>query len=390
MFARSIRREAPLNRYRRIGVLVLFFLATVAAMVPATAAAAAQKPGAEPAPVFLAPRRVAVLRQRLREGAEPQAAAFREVRQAADEALRRPPRPPDRWYVPGYYRDAEGHRRAKRPLMEDANGAYAMALVAAMASDDAARPYRRQTAAYLNAWATGIRAFSREDDSTLSFSYHFTPLILAADLLRRTGDWPGADRAVFARFLREKALPMNTMDRKNNWGNWGLSMAVAIAAYTGDEALFRKCVDRWRWFIEHQVAEDGHLPHEVNRSGGRRGLWYTNFALLPQTIAAEIAAVRGTDVYAYESPSGRTLRQAYRRAAAWIRRPETFPYWKGDVDDLRGVDYVGYFEVLLPRWPNPDAAAMLERIRPARIRHGAPYLTFTHGGLPPQTRGAPE
>jgi hypothetical protein len=27
---------------------------------------------------------------------------------------------------------------------------------------------------------------------------------------------------------------------------------------------------------------------------------------------------------------------------------------------------------------------MLERTRPAVVRHGAPYLTFTHGGLPPQ------
>jgi len=371
-------RLNPLRPILALGFALLFALASRAAEAKADAG---------PRPVFLAPRRIALLRQRLREGAEPQASAFAPVRRAADEALRRAPRPPEHWYVAGYYRDAEGHARAKRPLMEDAGGAYAMALMAAMASDEAARPYRRKTAAYLDAWATGIRSFSREDDSTLSFSYHFTPLILAADLLRRSGDWPQKDRAVFARFLREKALPMNTMGAKNNWGNWGLSMAIAIAAYTGDEDLFKKCVQRWRWFVVHQVAEDGHLPHEVNRSGGRRGLWYTNFALLPQTIAAEVAAVRGVDVYDYRSPSGRTLRQAYERAAAWIRRPETFPYWKGDVGDLRGVDYVGYFEVLLPRWPNPDAAAMLERVRPARIRHGAPYLTFTHGGLPPQTPG---
>jgi hypothetical protein len=371
-------------RFRTAGAIAFVLLLT------AMAAAAGRKPGAESAPVFLTPRRVAVLRQRLREGAEPQTSAFREVRRAADEALRRTPRPPEHWHVPGYYRDAEGHRSAKRPLMEDANGAYAMALVAAMASEDAARPYRRRTVAYLNAWATGIRSFSRKDDSTLSFSYHFTPLILAADLLRRGGDWPEADRTAFARFLREKALPMNTMGAKNNWGNWGLSMAIAIAAYTDDDDLFKKCVQRWRWFIAHQVAEDGHLPHEVKRSGGRRGLWYTNFALLPQTIAAEVAAVRGTDLYDYRSPNGRTLRQAYAQAAAWIRRPETFPYWKGDVDELRGVEYVGYFEILLPRWPNGDAAAMLERVRPARVRHGAPYLTFTHGGLPPQRRMAPE
>jgi hypothetical protein len=64
-----------------------------------------------------------------------------------------------------------------------------------------------------------ILSTSREEDSTLSFSYHFPAMVFGADLLAA---WPGFSAArqnAFWRFCRETALPLNTMDRDNNWGN---------------------------------------------------------------------------------------------------------------------------------------------------------------------------
>ena len=46
---------------------------------------------------------------------------------------------------------------------------------------------------------------------------------------------------------------------------------------------------------------------------------------------------------------------------------------------MRGTDYVSYYEILNPRWPNADAAAMLAALRPLSATHSAPALTFTHG-----------
>ena len=225
----------------------------------------------------------------------------------------------------------------------------------------------------------------RKDDSTLSFSYHFPALIFAADLLKNWQGWPQEKQAAFKTFVRDKAMPMNTMSAHNNWGSWGLVLWLSGATYLNDKAAFDKGIARYKEFIEKQMAEDGHLPLEVVRNGGvgERGLWYTHFSLMPLTIAAEIARVNGIDLFDYEAPNKRTLRAAFERVAPWTRDPQTFPYFKPKKEDEKqqGFDYISYWEILNNHWPNADAAAMLKQKRPLSAQHSAPFLTFTHGDL---------
>lgn len=328
--------------------------------------------------VLLSETRIATLRARIAAQTEPTSNAWQQVLKDATKALAAEPHAPKAWYVPGFYRDAQGHRSAKQALQDDANAAYALALAFRMTGDArfAASPVR-----IIDAWATRVETLSKKDDSTLSFSYHFPPLILAADLLRACPAFPADAQARFRGFVREKALPQNTMARDNNWGNWGLMLVLASASYLEDRVLFDQGLARWKVFIEKQIAEDGHLPHEVDRNGGRSGLWYSNFSLLPQTLAAEIARVNGVDLYDHRASNGRTLRQAFDRLAAWTLEPKTFPYFKGDPKDLHGYDYVSYYEILDLHWPDPAATQLLTAKRPLSAEHGAPYLTFTHGGL---------
>ncbi|MCB9501606.1 MAG: alginate lyase family protein [Deferribacteres bacterium] len=317
------------------------------------------------------------LKKAVIEKRSPVYTAFEACRMHADQNLDRTPSVPKQWYVPGYYNDAEGHKNAKNGLRDEANAAYAMALCYRVTGQE---KYARSAVRIINAWATEIESMSRKDDSMLSFSYHFPALIFAADLLRdEISLWPKEQQEVFSEFLRNKALPMNTMSRENNWGNWGLVLAVSCAAFLKDEVLFAECAERWKYFIEHQIAADGHLPHEVKRSEGMRGIWYSHFSLMPQTIAAEILRVNGMDLYDYTSPSGHTLKQAYEKIAGWTRKPDDFPYWKGDPVKLTGVRYFSYFEILNAHWPNDDAAALLTESRPMTATHSAPFLTFTHG-----------
>lgn len=306
--------------------------------------------------------------------------SFTQLHADAERSLTRVPSVPKTWYVPGYYRDPEGHIKAKDGLAGDANAAYGLALAWQVTGDNR---YAAASVALIDAWASGVESMSRKDDSMLSFSYHFPALILAASLLRSYRPWPAARQAAFHEFVRTKALDMNTMDRKNNWGNWGLVLVMASAAYLEDATLFATGVARWKEFIETQIAEDGHLPEEVGRNNGvgEHGIWYTHFCLMPQTIAAEIARVNGIDLYEYRSPSGRTLRSAYERAVPWACDPATFPYYKGaDPKGQAGTDYISYWEILNARWPNAQASAMIAKMRPLTAQHTAPYLTFTHGG----------
>jgi hypothetical protein len=326
--------------------------------------------------VFLTDQRIREIKQDIREQRQPAYGAFLELRDYISQHSKVVPDVPQTWYVPGFYKDAEGHRRAKNGLRDQANTAYALALKFRLTGE---KKYAEKSVRLIRAWSTGLDSMSKKDDSTLSFSYHFPAMIFAADLLRGQEVWPQDSQRKFELFLREKALPMHTMDRENNWGNWGLVLVSAIATYLQDESLFRDSVARWKYFIEHQIAEDGHLPHEVNRSGGMRGIWYSHFTLMPQTVAAEILSVNGADLYSYESPSRRNLRMAFKKIAEWTHSPETFPYWDGETSELRGVDYYSYFEILNSHYPNRDAEALLVENRPMTANHSAPFLTLTHG-----------
>lgn len=326
--------------------------------------------------VFLTAKRINELTHRVETKTEPNHSAYLAMKEEADTQLGRQPHAPKHWYIPGYYRNAKGHASAKRVLQEDANYAYQLALCYRMTGKET---YAKAAARLIDGWAKGVKTMSKKDDSTLSFSYHFPPLIFAADLISLSPSWPQARQEQFKNFVREKALPMNTMNRTNNWGNWGLVLVMASAAYLDDEVLFNKGVDRWKEFIAEQIAPDGHLHHEVNRNGGRSGIWYSNFSLLPQTLAAEIAKINGTKLYNYKAPNGRSLKQAYEKLAPWVWQPKTFPYWDGPVSRLSGVTYVSYFEILYNHWPNPTVKNILQKNRPLTARHGAPVLTFTHG-----------
>lgn len=336
--------------------------------------------------VFLSEARLETLRARIARRVEPTYTAWVKLKARADKHLAAKPNPPERWHVPGYYRDAKGHGDAKRGLMLDACRSYELALAYRMTGRET---YAAAAARLIDAWPAGVKQWSRKDDSTLSFSYHFPPMIFAADLIAPSPGWPIERQRVFRRWVREKAIPMNCMQGRNNWGNWGLCMAISAARYVGDDALFCRCAARWKQFIESQIAPDGHLHHEVRRSGGQRGLWYSHFSLFPQTVAAEVARLGGEDLYEYRSPSGRTLRQAFERIASWVRRPGTFPFWKGDPTQLHGAENYQYFELLGARWPNADATALLRARRPMTALFGAPALTFTHGGLLRDDGGAP-
>ena len=331
---------------------------------------------AEPPPAVILPaERITVLRQRIAAKSEPTATAWTVVQTSATAALTFQPQVPAVWSVPGFYQKKEAHLAAKKGLQESADAAYALALAWRMTGEER---FAQAAARIILAWAA-LQELKTGEDSSLAFSYHFPPLIFAADLLRGSPAWNDAAERTLCTFLREKAQPMNTMKSGNNWGNWGLVLFSAIAAFTGDQAGLDQAQVRWKQFIDSQIAADGHLHEEVGRNGGRSGMWYSHFSLFPQTIAAEILRVQGRDCFAYAGKDGRSLKLAYERLAPWSLRPETFPYFKGDAKDLHGSDYVSYFEILLPRWPDADARAVVLANRPLTARNGLPYLTFTHG-----------
>lgn len=363
---------------RRHDVATALVLLTASLLAQEVGTYSASAQDRVPREIFVSETRLDTLKYRVEQRIEPTHSAWIDLKSRAEGLLDRQPHAPEHWYVPGYYRDATGHSRAKRGLQDDANAVYELALCWRMTDDDR---YARTAVRLIDGWVKTVETTSRKDDSTLSFSYHFPAMIFGADLLASWAGFSANRQGAFRRFCRETALPLNTMDRNNNWGNWGLVLVLACARYLDDDELLDRGEQRWKELLNRQIDNQGHLHHEVHRSGGMRGLWYSHFSLFPQTIAAEILRLAGRDLYDWRSPDGHTLRQAFEPLAGWTRDPSSFPYWDGDLDQLRGVTYFSYFEILNARWPNADATSLLRDARPMTARHSAPVLTFTHGGL---------
>lgn len=329
-----------------------------------------------PSAVLISAERINTLRGQLAAGAEPWSSAWPEVLRTAEAGLDLSPRVPATWRVPWYYVQPEDHNCLKNVLRDDANTAYAQALAFRITGETR---FAQAALRLLNGWIEGLEAMSTEEDSTLSFSNLFPAFVFAAGLLRDRADWSDRDQEQFIKFLRERALPMNCMDHKNNWGNWGMLLVAVCAAYLRDAGLLEICAARWKSMIDSQIAEDGHLPHEVNRNEGRHGVWYSHFTLMPQTLTAEVLRVNGVDLFDYQSPEGRSLRQACTKLIPWIEKPASFPYWKGAPENLVRVDYFSYFEILRSRWTDFPVDRLLNKARPMTAEHSAPFLTFTHG-----------
>src|SRR5690625_2314893 len=278
------------------------------------------------------PEMIETLKQKITEKQQPTYNAWHNVLYSANKRLEQVPNAPTRWYVPGFYENLDGHRAAKDALMNDANGAYELALAYQMTD---LFEYAEKAAEFINAWVNTVESAEKCDDSTLSFNYHFPAMIFAADLIDESPAWTEDDTMKFSTFLKEIALPLSTADRSNNWGNWGLVFEISIATYLNDPYLFDKSVNRWKEFIEKQIDENSHLHEEVNRNGGTHGIWYSHFTLQPQTIAAEIASLNGVFLYDYVAPDGNTLEQFYDEVVNWVNDPEQFTYYEGRSEERR-------------------------------------------------------
>jgi hypothetical protein len=367
---------------------LLFTMASISGIAQASYGAVAAGQG-----VFLGADRIKELQTRVASHTEPNYSAYLEMKSLADASLEREPHTPKdgRWQVPGFYQDTVGHRAAKNGLRDDANLAYALALTYRMTGDPA---YAVAAARLVRAW-TKVTQLEAGDDSSLTFSYHFPALIFAADLLRGSEAWSAEDEIQFQHYLNLVKTELRTWPvwhRDNNWGNWGLVLGFAIAAYNGDQQLFDEATHRWMELIPIQMDDRGHLVKEVRRNQGRgeHGIWYSHFTIGADVIAAEIARINGVDLFDYTSKDGRKLQTAFDTLAGWVRNPASFPYYTGDLSKLHAINYVGYYEILSGRWSNPDAAASLAAERPTHMEHGAPYLSFTHADIPVEAQAPPD
>ncbi|MFZ4876801.1 alginate lyase family protein [Janthinobacterium sp. Mn2066] len=223
--------------------------------------------------------------------------------------------------------------------------------------------YAQHAQAMISAWADTLQSVPSEQGAS-DINFDLPQYVIAASMVRNVHGWNDAS---FRRLLTRIALPLSHSDRKNNHANWGVFLNASIAAYTGDVALLASSRARWLELMDSEVAPDGSLPLEICRSdnnnycGGDRkginGLSYTHYTLLPTTAAARLFDLQGQAVW--HTPQGNKLAAAYRAAAAWTLRPETFPYYQSNGGHLNGVYNAAYFTLLQRQFPNADGGQVI-------------------------------
>ncbi|MDA3874186.1 MAG: alginate lyase family protein, partial [Kiritimatiellae bacterium] len=236
-------------------------------------------------------------------GRLPWSAALHALLEEAEDSLGVEPEAPE-WYTvpPRYGKGEEGaraHEREGRRLSSQSRAAYTLAVASALLSrSDKAEHLERSTVyarhgiAILNAWShnrdMGANAEPFERKQTALVTATSGPgLLIAADILYKHPAWSGEDRDRFLAWVRDvvrEASAIKTISYNNNWNTWGLYLSMLCAHLLEDADTFTADVALWRKDVFHHIIEDGRMPKELARGGGRN--WYTYYALVPITTAA--------------------------------------------------------------------------------------------------------
>ncbi len=324
---------------------------------------------------------LAALRARAEEA--PLQAARAQLLQAAAAALTETPSAVANLDVPAYYLFADAHTAAKKKLSDDALAAYTSALAYQLEPTSTRTPYAEKARELLQAWATTNKKVSNFDGD-LVMCYAGVPLLFAAELLSDYPGWSAAERAAFRSWaggvFRGSANAIK--QKSNNWGDWGTLCAMATAHLLDESAGVKAELARLRAKLDAAIASDGHLPAETAR--GKNGMWYTYFALAPMTAAATLARnAEGEDLFAYVSPSGRSLELALRFFFPYCQNPSAWPW--GAQDDLPSAsDWPGnLFEAMSAVYARPEWESWLAPARPIRGSRGWIFASLLRRLSPP-------
>lgn len=315
---------------------------------------------------------IALAQARIAAHEQPWASAAAALLVQARESLAQAPQAVADFNVPGFYKDAEGHRKAMGRLSADAWAAYSCALAYHLAPGHDRTAFADKAIEVLAAWATTNKQTSNADGD-LAMADAGTGLVFAAELMTGYDGWQAAQRSMFRQWLKAVYLPAcaRIAGRSNNWGDWGILGCSASHYYLDDPVALDADIAQMRAKIDSAIAPDGSLPLETSRGGN--GIWYTYFALAPLTAACQIAAhARQVDLFHYTGKNGVGLEQALDYLLTYCREPDTWPHYrKADLNRPTPGQWPGNLFEAMSGIYGKDAYA-------AWVREAQPITVFGH------------
>ena len=245
-------------------------------------------------------------------------------------------------------------------LTGDFRRAYRLALCYRLNGDVS---YAKAAQKVADAWAATMKQASNAQGRA-DINFNVSQLIVAASWVEGANGW---NSALFKSWLKSIIAPLSLSAEPNNRGNWGNLQDISIAAFSDDKAALSAAASRWRALLISGVAADGTMPLEICRSNsadhcggpdkGVNGLAYTNYALLPALLGAEILQGQGLDVY--ESTGAAALQRAFSTSADFTANPSHFPFYVLNNGHLNKLDHCAHFTLALTHFQNENARSVL-------------------------------
>ncbi len=206
------------------------------------------------------------------------------------------------------------------------------------------QPYAQRAKEILEQWAQSLEVVgSKEAKNLVNF---YMPYMNMAYLFIRA-KFPSP---IFERFSHNMLAYART-NKDNNIGAWSVLFELSGALVTHDRDLLLRMAQQWQSWILNAIDENGVMAKEIVRSNtanynggptkGIKGIAYTHFALKPISIAGQLLAENGFDLW--HTHAAQKLFKAYDTTARWVLNPKSFPYYQ---PNLIGIHHNAYFLLL--------------------------------------------
>jgi hypothetical protein len=157
----------------------------------------------------------------------------------------------------------------------------------------------------------------------------------SAQLLEKAGQLKGDDLAGVKKWFADYVTWMTThkygldeMNAENNHGTCWVAQVAAFASFTGDEEKLAMCRKRYKEvLLPKQMADDGSFPRELKRT---KPYGYSLFNADAMATVCQILSTKDENLWAYETPDGRSMRKGVAWIHPYIADKSKWPY-KQDV-----------------------------------------------------------
>jgi alpha-galactosidase len=129
--------------------------------------------------------------------------------------------------------------------------------------------------------------------------------------------------ADYLRWMTTHKYGLEERDAKNNHGTCWVMQAAAFARLTANRELIAYCRNRFRTVLApDQIAADGSFPLELRRT---KPYGYSLFNLDAMSTICQILSTPEENLWTFELPDGRGMRQAMAFMAPYIRDKSKWP-----------------------------------------------------------------